>query len=308
MISVSGVTKCYGKLIAIDNISFRVEKGEILGFLGPNGAGKTTTMRMITGYTPPTEGEVRVGGFDVVEDPISAKKQIGYLPENPPLYNEMTVRGYLDFVADLKNVPVKVKPERIGFVMEKCGIADVENRLIGNLSKGFRQRIGIAQALVNDPAVLILDEPTIGLDPKQVIEIRGLIKGLAGDRTIIVSTHILPEVNMICTRVIIIHKGKIALEESLDRIAGDLQASKNLQLKINRSDENVKDRIRGLPHVSQVSEISHREFMVTCEESYDVRELVAKTVVENGWGLLELRPFTQSLEEIFLKVISAEGE
>jgi ABC-2 type transport system ATP-binding protein len=308
MISVSGVTKCYGNLIAIDNISFRVEKGEILGFLGSNGAGKTTTMRMITGYTPPTEGEVRVGGFDVVEDPISAKKQIGYLPENPPLYNEMTVRGYLDFVADLKDVPGKIKPERIGFVMEKCGIADVENRLIGNLSKGYRQRIGIGQALVNDPAVLILDEPTIGLDPKQIIEIRELIKGLAGDRTIILSTHILPEVNMICTRVIIIHKGKIALEESLDRIAGDLQAPKILLLKINRSDDNVKDRIRVLPHVSEVSVISHGEFRVTCEGSHDVRDLIAKTVVENGWGLLELRPFTQSLEEIFLKVISAEGE
>ena len=308
MISVSGVTKCYGKLLAIDNISFQVEKGEILGFLGPNGAGKTTTMRIITGYTPPTEGEVRVGGFDVVEDPISAKKQIGYLPENPPLYNEMTVRGYLDFVADLKNVPGKIKPDRISFAMEKCGVEDVRNRLIGNLSKGYRQRIGIAQALVNDPAVLILDEPTIGLDPKQIIEIRDLIKGLAGERTIILSTHILPEVNMICTRVIIIHKGRIALEQSVDRITGDLHASKILILKINRSDDNVKERILGLPHVSGVSEISHGEFRLACEESHDVRELVAKTVVENGWGLLELRPFSQSLEEIFLKVISAEGE
>ena len=308
MINVSSVTKCYGKLLAIDNISFQVERGEILGFLGPNGAGKTTTMRIITGYTPPTEGEVRVGGFDVVEDPISAKKQIGYLPENPPLYNEMTVRGYLDFVADLKNVPGKIKPDRISFVMEKCGVEDVRNRLIGNLSKGYRQRIGIAQALVNDPAVLILDEPTIGLDPKQIIEIRDLIKGLAGERTIILSTHILPEVNMICTRVIIIHKGRIALEQSVDRITGDLHASKILILKINRSDDNVKERILGLPHVSGVSEISHGEFRLTCEESHDVRELVAKTVVENGWGLLELRPFSQSLEEIFLKVISAEGE
>ena len=308
MINVSSVTKCYGKLLAIDNISFQVERGEILGFLGPNGAGKTTTMRIITGYTPPTEGEVQVGGFDVVEDPISAKKQIGYLPENPPLYNEMTVRGYLDFVADLKNVPGKIKPDRISFVMEKCGVEDVRNRLIGNLSKGYRQRIGIAQALVNDPAVLILDEPTIGLDPKQIMEIRDLIKGLAGERTIILSTHILPEVNMICTRVIIIHKGRIALEQSVDRITGDLHASKILILKINRSDDNVKERILGLPHVSGVSEISHGEFRLTCEESHDVRELVAKTVVENGWGLLELRPFSQSLEEIFLKVISAEGE
>ena len=308
MINVSSVTKCYGKLLAIDNISFQVERGEILGFLGPNGAGKTTTMRIITGYTPPTEGEVQVGGFDVVEDPISAKKQIGYLPENPPLYNEMTVQGYLDFVADLKNVPGKIKPDRISFVMKKCGVEDVRNRLIGNLSKGYRQRIGIGQALVNDPAVLILDEPTIGLDPKQITEIRELIKGLAGDRTIILSTHILPEVNMMCTRVIIIHKGKIALEESLDRITGDLQSSKILLLKINRSDNNVGDTIRGLPHVSDVSEILPGEFRVSCESSHDIREVVAKTVVENGLGLLELRPFTESLEEIFLKVISAEGE
>lgn len=308
MISVSGVTKCYGKLIAIDNITFQVEKGEILGFLGPNGAGKTTTMRMITGYTPPTEGEVRVGGFDVIDDPIPAKKQIGYLPENLPLYNEMSVRGYLEFVADLKNVPGRIKQERLSFAMEKCGIADVNHRLIGNLSKGYRQRIGIAQALVNDPAVLILDEPTIGLDPKQIIEIRELIKGLAGDRTIILSTHILQEVNMICTRVIIVHKGKIVLEESLDRITGDSHSSKILLLKINRSDSNVADRIRGLPHVSDVSENFVGEFRVTSEGSHDIRELVAKTVVENGWGLLELRPLTESLEEIFLKVISAEGE
>jgi ABC-2 type transport system ATP-binding protein len=308
MISVSGVTKSYGSLVAIDNISFGVEKGEILGFLGPNGAGKTTTMRMITGYIPPTEGEIRVGGFDVVEDSIQAKKQIGYLPENLPLYNEMTVRSYLGFVADLKNVRGKIKRERISVVMEKCGIADVKNRLIGNLSKGYRQRIGIAQALVSDPAVLILDEPTIGLDPKQIIEIRELIKSLAGERTIILSTHILPEVNMICTRVIIIHKGRIALEESIDRITEDLQGAKMLLLKINRSDDNVQDRIRGLPYVSDVSEISHGEFRVSCEGLHDVREQLARTVVENGWGLLELRPFTQSLEEIFLRVISAEGE
>lgn len=308
MINVSGVTKSYGKLIAIDNISFAVEKGEILGFLGPNGAGKTTTMRMITGYTPPTEGEIRVGGFDVVEDSIQAKKQIGYLPENLPLYNEMTVRGYLDFIADLRNVSGRIKRERISVVMEQCGIEDVENRLIGNLSKGYRQRIGIAQALVDDPAVLILDEPTIGLDPKQIMEIRELIKGLAGDRTIILSTHILPEVNMICTRVVIIHKGRIALEQSLDRITEDLEGSKMLLLKINRSDINVQDRIRELPYVSDVREISHGEFRVSCDGSHDIREQLARTVVENGWGLLELRPFTKSLEEIFLRVISAEGE
>ncbi len=308
MINLSGVTKNYGRLTAVDNISFNVEAGEVLGFLGPNGAGKTTTMRIIAGYTPPTEGEVRVGGFDVVEDPIQAKKQIGYLPENPPLYNEMTVRGYLEFVADLKDVPVRLKGERISFVMEKCGIEDVKGRLIGNLSKGYKQRIGIAQALVNDPKILILDEPTIGLDPKQIIEVRNLIKSLAGDRTIVLSTHLLPEVNMICTRVIIIHKGKIALEESLDRIAEEVLGARLLLLRIGRGDNNAKDIIGSLPHVSQVSEISNGEFRVSCEGSEDVSELIARTVVENGWGLRELRPYSRSLEEIFLKVISAEGE
>ncbi len=308
MINLSGVTKNYGKLTAVDNISFRVEEGEILGFLGPNGAGKTTTMRIITGYTPPTEGMVQVGGFDVVEDPIQAKKLMGYLPENPPLYNEMTVRGYLDFVADLKDVPGRLKRERISFVMEKCGIEDVKGRRIGNLSKGYRQRIGIAHALVNDPKILILDEPTIGLDPKQIMEVRDLIKSLAGDHTIVLSTHLLPEVNMICTRVAIIHKGKIALEESLDRIAEDVLGAKLLLLKISRGDNNVTDIIGRRPHVSEVSEISHGEFRVTCEGLHDVSELLAATVVENGWGLRELRPFSQSLEEIFLKVISAEGE
>lgn len=308
MISVSGVTKCYGNLTAVEDISFQVERGEILGFLGPNGAGKTTTMRVITGYTPPTRGEVFVGGFDVVEQPIQAKSLIGYLPENPPLYNEMSVDGYLDFVADLKGVAGRIKKERIGFAVEKCGIEDVRKRLIGNLSKGYRQRVGIAQALVNDPAVLVLDEPTIGLDPKQIIEIRELIKSLAGDRTVILSTHILPEVSMICTRVVIINKGRIGLQESLDTIRGGLQGQTVLILRIRRRDDTVKKRIQSIPQVSEITETSQGEFRVTCDGSQEARELLAKTVVENGWGLLELRPSTQTLEEIFLEVISAEGE
>src|SRR3972149_11941604 len=233
MIQVQNLTKRYGNLVAIDNVSFRVGHGEILGFLGPNGAGKTTTMRIISGYMPPTDGTVCVGDFDVLEDPIKAKRQIGYLPENPPLYNDLTVQGYLDFVADIKHVSGKNKKAKIDIAMERCGIADVRKRLIGNLSKGYRQRIGIAQAIVHDPAVLVLDEPTIGLDPKQIIEIRYLIKSLAGDRTVILSTHLLPEVNMTCTWVVIINEGKIVFEESLETLSQRVNGAQMLFLKLN---------------------------------------------------------------------------
>jgi ABC-2 type transport system ATP-binding protein len=308
MIKVQDLTKRYGDLVAIDKVSFRVERGEILGFLGPNGAGKTTTMRIITGYMPPTEGSVYIAGLDVVENPIEAKRQIGYLPEHPPLYNDMTVEGYLDFVADIKKVSRKEKKSRIEFTIERCGIADVRKRLIGNLSKGYRQRIGIAQALVHDPTVLVLDEPTIGLDPKQIIEIRELIKGLAGERTVILSTHILPEVTMTCTRVVIINEGKIALEESLDKLSEKVGSTQNLFLKVNYRGNEVREKILSLPGVSDVNEGSFGEFIVRLKDGADIREDLARIVVENGWGLLEMRPLTHTLEEVFLRVISTEGE
>jgi ABC-2 type transport system ATP-binding protein len=224
MVYVHKLTKRYGSLVAVENLSFQLEKGEVLGFLGPNGAGKTTTMRIITGYMPPTKGTVHIEGLDIIDYPLQAKKLIGYLPENPPLYNDMSVSEYLNFVADVKQVSANEKRSSIFNVMEQCGLTDVRKRIIGHLSKGYRQRVGIAQALVNNPSVLILDEPTIGLDPKQIIEIRELIKNLSGDRTVILSTHILPEVTMICSKVVIINQGKIVLEESLESISPGQQA------------------------------------------------------------------------------------
>ena len=310
MIQVQNLTKRYGNLVAIDNVSFSVGQGEILGFLGPNGAGKTTTMRIISGYMPPTDGTVRVGDFDVLEDPIKAKRQIGYLPENPPLYNDITVQGYLDFVADIKNVSGKNKKAKIDLAMERCGITDVRKRLIGNLSKGYRQRIGIAQAIVHDPAVLILDEPTIGLDPKQIIEIRYLIKSLAGNRTVILSTHLLPEVTMTCTRVVIINEGKIVLEESLETLSQRVNGAQILFLKLNYYDRgnDVNEKILSIPTISEVKESAYGEFIIQTKGGTDIREELVKMIVENGWGLLELRPLTHALEEVFLRVISTEGE
>lgn len=308
MIRVRNVTKRYGNIVAIDDISFQVDKGEILGFLGPNGAGKTTTMRIITGYMPPTDGEVFLGDCDLMENPLEAKKQIGYLPENLPLYTDLTVESYLDFVADIKNVSGRDKKSRKESVMERCGILDVRNRIIGHLSKGYRQRVGIAQALINDPTILVLDEPTIGLDPKQITEIRELIKSLAGDRTVILSTHMLQEVNMICTRVVIINKGRIALEESLDNLTRGFQGSNNLILKIRYKDGQVKEALMSLPYVSEASEQTLGEFVIRSEENRDIREELSRFVIENGWGLLEIRPLTQNLEDIFLRVITKEGE
>jgi gliding motility-associated transport system ATP-binding protein len=308
MIEVQNLTKRYGDLVAIDNVSFRVERGEILGFLGPNGAGKTTTMRIITGYMAPTEGMVRVADFDVLEDPMKAKRHIGYLPENPPLYNDMTVEGYLDFIADLKKVPGKNRKSKIDLTMARCGIADVRKRLIGNLSKGYRQRIGIAQAIVHDPAVLVLDEPTIGLDPKQIIEIRHLIKSLAGERTVILSTHILPEVTMTCTRVVIINEGKIVLEESLESLSQRVEGSQFLFLKTSYRSDGIKEKILSLSNVSHVTENASGEFIIQTKGAEDIREELAKTVVQNGWGLLEMRPLTHALEDVFLRVISPEVE
>jgi ABC-2 type transport system ATP-binding protein len=308
MIEVQNLTKRYGNLTAIDNVSFRVGQGEVLGFLGPNGAGKTTTMRIITGYMPPTEGTVRIAGFDVMENPIEAKERIGYLPENPPLYNDMTVEGYLNFVADIKKVPEIKKKSRIYFTMNKCGITDVKGRLIGNLSKGYRQRVGIAQAMVHDPAVLVLDEPTIGLDPKQIREIRELIRSLAGEHTVILSTHILPEVTMTCTRVIIINQGKIVLEESLDKLSRKVGDSQIIFLRVNYIGSHIREKILSIPSVTDVNINFSGECIVYSRNGTDIREELANMIIQNGWGLLEMRPMAQTLEEVFLRVISTEGE
>ncbi len=307
MVYVHNLTKRYGSLTAVENLSFQLERGEVLGFLGPNGAGKTTTMRIVTGYMPPTRGTVQIQGLDIFDNPMQAKKLIGYLPENPPLYNDMTVTEYLDFVADIKQVDPREKRNNLFNVMEKCGVAEVRKRIIGHLSKGYRQRVGIAQALINNPTVLILDEPTIGLDPKQIIEIRDLIKSLSGERTVILSTHILPEVTMICSKVVIINEGKIVLEESLQKLSEEIKNTQNLFLRIRQNGEGIKEKIMTLRDVSAVKCGSAGEFVVEPRGGAEIREELARLVVENGWGLLELRPLAHTLEEIFLKVISSEG-
>lgn len=307
MVYVHNLTKRYGSLVAVENLSFRLDRGDVLGFLGPNGAGKTTTMRIITGYMPPTRGTVHIEGVDIFDNPLHAKKLIGYLPENPPLYSDMTVTEYLDFVADIKQVKRKEKKSRIFYVIEKCGLSDVRKRIIGHLSKGYRQRVGIAQALVNNPAVLILDEPTIGLDPLQIIEIRDLIKSLSGERTVILSTHILPEVTMICSKVIIINEGKMVLEESLDNLAVSLRNSRNLLLRVRGEGDGIKEKIMSVNGVSSVRSVPPGEFIVTHSEGMEIRDELVKLVADNDLGLLELRPLVNTLEEIFMKAISSEG-
>ncbi len=307
MVHVHNLTKRYGSLVAVENLSFRLDRGDVLGFLGPNGAGKTTTMRIITGYMPPTKGTVQIEGVDIFDNPLQAKKLIGYLPETPPLYLDMTVAEYLDFVADIKQVKRKEKKSRIFYVLEKCGLSDVRKRIIGHLSKGYRQRVGIAQALVNNPSVLILDEPTIGLDPLQIIEIRDLIKSLSGERTVILSTHILPEVTMICSKVVIINEGKMVLEESLDYLSEGLRNSRSLLLRVRQTGDGLIDKIMSVKGVSGVKPGAPGEYVITPSEGMEVREELVRMVVENGLGLLELRPLVSTLEEIFMKAISSEG-
>lgn len=307
MVYVHNLTKRYGSLVAVENLSFKLDRGDVLGFLGPNGAGKTTTMRIITGYMPPTKGTVHIEGVDIFDNPLQAKKLIGYLPENPPLYLDMTVAEYLDFVADIKQVKRKEKKSRIFYVLDKCGLSDVRKRIIGHLSKGYRQRVGIAQALVNNPSVLILDEPTIGLDPLQIIEIRDLIKSLSGERTVILSTHILPEVTMICSKVVIINEGKMVLEESLNYLSEGLRNSRSLLLRVRQNGDGVIEKIMSVKGVSGVKPGPTGEFVITPSEGVEIREELVRLVVENDLGLLELRPLVNTLEEIFMKAISSEG-
>jgi ABC-2 type transport system ATP-binding protein len=264
-------------------------------------------MRIITGYMPPTRGTVHIEGVDIFDNPLQAKKMIGYLPENPPLYTDMTVSEYLDFVADIKQVTGKEKKSRIFYVIEKCGLSDVRKRIIGHLSKGYRKRVGIAQALVNNPSVLILDEPTIGLDPLQIIEIRDLIKSLSGERTVILSTHILPEVTMICSKVVIINEGKMVLEEALDNLSLSLTNSRDLLLRVRAQGDGIKEKIMSVKGVSAVRSGAPGEFVITQSEGMEIGDDLVRLVVENGLGLLELRPLVNTLEEIFMKAISSEG-
>ncbi len=310
MITVENLSKTYGERRVVDDISFGVRQGEILGFLGPNGAGKTTTMRMLTGFIPPSGGRTVVGGFDMAREGRAARRIIGYQPENPPLYGEMTVSEYLGFAARIKGVAPRSVSSRVARVIERCGLGDVDGRLLRNLSKGFRQRAAIAQALVHDPEVLIFDEPTIGLDPLQIIEIRNLIKGLAGDHTVILSSHILPEVTMTCQRVVIINQGRLVAEDTYEGLQSRVQRARRLFVRLVRGEPGaVNAAFAGLEGVIRVSEDADTEGLVHRVEyslDHDIREDLARLAVEQGWGLLELHREDLSLEEVFLQLTTEE--
>jgi ABC-2 type transport system ATP-binding protein len=310
VIEVQHLTKHYGPVTAVEDVSFRVERGEIFGFLGPNGAGKTTTMRILTGYMPPTEGKAVVAGFDVLEQPLEAKRRTGYLPETPPLYPDMTVAEYLGFVAKIKGVPSAERKDRIKAVMERTRVVDMANRQCGKLSKGYKQRVGLAQALIHNPDVLILDEPTAGLDPKQIIETRQLIKELAGDHTIILSTHILPEVAQTCQRVGIINKGKIVAVDTPDNLTTRLRGNETMYVQVDAAGADASAAISRVAGVIRVAEADRRDgivgYEVENEHGHDIRRDLARAVVTSGWGLLELRPMRLSLEEVFLSLTTED--
>lgn len=313
MIKVEGLTKRYARNVAVDQISFEVDKGQIVGFLGPNGAGKTTTMRMLTCFMPPTEGRAEVAGFDILEKPMEVKRRIGYLPETPPVYPEMEVIEYLTFVGKIKGVPKQQLKGRIGEVMERCAIADVRTKEIGKLSKGYRQRVGLAQAILHNPDVLILDEPTAGLDPHQINETRGLIKELSGDHTIILSTHILSEVEQTCERVIIIAKGKLVATDTVENLTKRLHGSESVAVEVIAPDgAAVRERLERVAGVARVLARESRDsvlrFTVESQEGKHIRPELARAVVESGWQLNELHAAGMSLEAIFLELTGGKDQ
>ena len=312
MIEVDGLTKFYGPKAAIEEVSFEVAKGEVVGFLGPNGAGKTTTMRILACFMPPTSGTARVAGFDIAKHSLEVRRRIGYLPESVPLYGDMTVRQYLAFAAEAKGVPRPERSRRVAGVLERCLISDVQERLIRNLSKGYRQRVGLAQALVGNPEVLILDEPTLGLDPKQIIEIRSLIRDMRGERTVILSTHILPEVSMVCQRVIIINDGRIVAMDTPENLNLRLQKSSRILLEVEGPAEDVQRTLAGVKGVlavtPQEARDGRRRFLVETEREQDLRKDLARAVANSGWGLTELRPVDLTLEDIFIRLVTREEE
>jgi ABC-2 type transport system ATP-binding protein len=315
MITVQGLTKRYARTLAVDHISFEVQKGQIVGFLGPNGAGKTTTMRILTCFLPPSEGTANVAGFDVLESPMEVKKRIGYLPETPPLYPEMEVREYLTFVGKLKGMSGQSLTARVNEVGERCAIADVQSKLISKLSKGYRQRVGLAQAIIHNPDVLILDEPTAGLDPKQINETRELIRSLAGDHTILLSTHILPEVEQTCEQVLIINKGKLVATDSVHNLQNRARGAESVMVEVEGRDGNldpkvIQSRLERIAGVSRVifkdTRNNRSSFEVESLKDRVIRGDLARAVVEAGWNLNELRSAAMSLEEIFLQLTGTE--
>lgn len=311
MIEVRNLTKHYGDKIAVNDISFTVEDGEILGFLGPNGAGKSTTMNMLTGYISSTSGTALINGIDILDDPIKAKANIGYLPEIPPLYIDMTVKSYLNFIFDLKKCKLPRKAH-LSDICELCKVTDVKDRIIKHLSKGYKQRVGLAQALIGNPPVLVLDEPTVGLDPKQIIEIRNLIKKLGRTHTVILSSHILSEIQAVCDRVIIINKGEIAADDTADNLSKKISADHRLIVRIEGKKDEILYELRKIPGIKYVRADMEREpgvyeYEMEAEEGTDLRREVNKVVQEHGWAILLMKSNELTLEDIFLKITMGEG-
>lgn len=302
MIQVENLTKYYGKRLAVDDVSFHVKKGEIVGFVGPNGAGKTTTMRVLTGYLAPTHGQVRVAGYDVLKNSLEARRNVGYLPETVPLYGDMTVRGYLGFSARVRGIPGDRIDTRIEEVVALCHLEEYVDVLIAKLSKGFRQRVGVAQAIIHEPQVLILDEPTIGIDPRQVAMTRALIKDLGKERTVLLSTHILSEVSMTCERVLIMNEGKIVAQDRIENLSAMISGGKRFRLEVLGPAENVLKRLRQVQGVSRVGYRDSRNLVVECSPGQDPRSKLMEAVVESGWSLLAMEVLDMSLEDIFLKL------
>lgn len=310
MIEVLNLTKSYGQIKAVRNLNFTVEKGEILGFLGPNGAGKSTTMNMITGYLPSTSGTVKVSGYDVSVEPREVKKRVGYLPEQPPLYTDLTVMEYLDFVSGLKKVDRNKRKSQISDIMELVKISDVRNRLIKNLSKGYKQRVGLAQALIGNPEVLILDEPTVGLDPTQIIEVRKLIKALGKDHTIILSSHIMQEISAVCERIIIINKGQIVAIDTPENLTRSVESSAMYSVRIDGPEDKVIKALKNIAGVRNVKEDAKFEdgveYLLEADKDVDLRKPIFFEMAKHGYPILEIKPISMNLEEAFLKITSKD--
>jgi ABC-2 type transport system ATP-binding protein len=310
MIEVDQLTKRYGPVTAIQDVSFGVEKGRIVGFLGPNGAGKSTTMKILSCFMPASSGTARVAGFDVFSQSLEVRRRIGYLPENAPLYADLSVAAYLEFVAEIKGVGRSARRARVADVMDRCFVTDMQRRMIGKLSKGYRQRVGLAQALLGDPEVLILDEPTIGLDPKQIAEIRSLIRSLAGQHTVILSTHILPEVSMVCDGVIIINRGRIVAQGTEAELVEQVFPTARVELRVAGASGDVAQALRAVPAVLSVEPLAARDgaqgFLVESPRDSDVSSDLVALVMARGWALKELHQVGMSLEEVFIRVVAGE--
>ncbi len=312
MIELKNITKYYGDFPAVTDISFKIEKGEIVGLLGPNGAGKSTTMKMITGFMPPTSGELTVDGNDIVSQSIEARKKIGYLPETVPLYTDMTVYSYIEYMGMLRGLNKKNIKSKVDNVIEICKLEDYRNSLISKLSKGFRQRVGISQAIIHEPEVLVLDEPTIGIDPNQVVETRQLIKNLSGEHTLILSSHILPEVSSICERVLIIHEGEIAASDTIENLSSLMSGKNKVEADIIGSPEAIVAELEKINDVKSVqfsinkSSSEFSTFSIESEISSDIRSEIAKIIINNDWGLIRLQSMGMSLEDIFLQITTSE--